>query len=41
VCFDDFLPRLERAGSPLRQKERSVELVNPVHHHFDGVADAQ
>ncbi len=41
VCLDDLLPRLERAGATLGEKERSVELVDAVDHHFDGVADSK
>ena len=40
VRLDDFLPGLERASSPLGEKERSIELVDPVHHYFDGIADS-
>jgi hypothetical protein len=41
VRFDDLLPGLERPGSPFRQKERPVQLVDSVNHYLDGVADAQ
>ena len=39
VRLDDLLPRLERAGAALGEKERSVHLVDAMNHHFDGVAD--
>ena len=41
VRFDDFLPRLERAGAALGEKERSVQLVDAMDHHFERVADVQ
>ena len=39
VSLDHLLPRFERAGSALGEKERSVHLVDAVNHHFDGIAD--
>jgi hypothetical protein len=41
VRLDDLLPRFERAGSALGEKERSVHLVDAVNHHFDGIADLE
>ncbi len=38
VRFDDFFPGLERARAAFRQEQRSVELVDAVHHHLEGVA---
>jgi hypothetical protein len=41
VRLDDLLPRLKRASATLGEKERSVELVDAMYHHFDGIADSQ
>lgn len=41
VRLNDLLPRFERAGSALGEKERSVHLVDAVDHHFDGIADLE
>jgi len=41
MSLDNFLPRLERARTALGEKERSIELVDAMNHHFDGIADAQ
>ena len=39
--FDDFFPRLERAGAALGQEQRSVLLVDAMDHHFELVADVE
>ena len=41
VRFDDFFPRLQRAGAALTQVQLTVLIVDPVDHHFERVADFQ